>query len=175
MNRYFLALPIPIEIKSKITDFISTHDNLDVVWEIEQNWHLTLIPTKELDDAKFQSWVDKCSKYLAEGIFTVNFKSVSIGPTKEDPRLIWVTADQSLPLSELKTGLEQELGYTPDHPNFIPHITLARLAHHHELGQELKHFTEPVHWSMKVNRFAIFQSQQIDNKHLYTIIREFPI
>lgn len=67
---------------------------LDVRWIPAENLHITLVPPFEADETEIMTLTGKLNNVRFHKD-SVIFKSVSFGPSKKEPRLIWLTAEAS--------------------------------------------------------------------------------
>lgn len=174
MKRIFIAIPASSEIIEQIHAFRSENPQLPVVWARDNNLHITLIPPKEMDEQQESETRRALAHCLAEGVFTIHLNKISFGPNEGEPRLLWATGDNTPELLQLKTTIEECIGYVPDR-DFLLHITLGRLSHDAPDSHALESFDQKVHLKMKVDHYAAVESKQTPDGPEYTILEEFPI
>jgi RNA 2',3'-cyclic 3'-phosphodiesterase len=119
--RYFLAIPLPEEVKQKlhsINAYLSNFKGLRFV--SPDNMHLTLL---FLGENGAPGKVEALKKIRFEP-FTLETSDISLFPVDGRARLIWVSLKDSNQLFKLQKELADLFGIDKD---FKPHITLARI------------------------------------------------
>jgi 2'-5' RNA ligase len=150
MKRLFIAINLPEEIKTQITQIL-TQINTDIRdnprfnqresafrWLPANNWHLTItFLGYQPDDAipvivESSKSAAKNYSHILENMRIV-FDGISFGPTGKRPRMIWLvgTNETSKNLAVLKNTLEDELvkngiKFQRENRPYNMHLTLAR-------------------------------------------------
>lgn len=134
MIRSFIAIPLPVEIQSKLEEFtrttnITPRNGFRPVKSC--NIHLTL---KFLGDATPEQ-IQSVSSCLAEitqsqNPFCITFEGVGAFPNWNQPRVIWIGMHAPSELERLFNTIDQstvKLGFPSEGRKFSPHLTLARV------------------------------------------------
>jgi len=127
MPRLFIAIDIPDEIKTALTQF--TRELPAARWVTADQLHLTLRFIGEADPQAFAA-----IKGALSGIQFLPFQLVLQGaghfPPGKHPRVLWVGMGENQRLTQLYQDLGLallEVGIPPEERPFSPHLTLARL------------------------------------------------
>ena len=133
MERIFIAIDLPPQLKEGIAGLITQWRWLPIRWLPRENWHVTLVPPMYLEDEEVRSLV-----LLLEGAklgkpFPIRFSEVSLAPPGLAARMIWLEGETPPELAATKKKLENLL---IGKPHFFPvsrearpyklHVTLAR-------------------------------------------------
>lgn len=131
--RAFIAIELPSHIQkelAKIEEELKQAD-ADVKWVKPGNLHLTLKFLGEIDEKKAQQISDLLKEITRNTpSFELTLTRVGAFPKKQYPRVIWVEAENHLPLVKIFEELEKQLlklGFAKESRPFQSHITLGRL------------------------------------------------
>ena len=148
-------MPVEEVFRHNASSFRNAHSHLPVRWVSIQNLHVTLVPPWYCDD------VEKvCGGLhgLLENVraFEVSFGRVSVGPTKKNPRLIWVSGDAHSGLGKLQAKLSCLAGLLPDKSGraFLLHVTLARIRK----GVTVELLSEVIDWKVMLDSVCLYES-----------------
>ena len=132
MNRLFIALNIPGEIKEKIITLRNSviPNSMDNKWESPEKLHLTLKFMGEVED-------NLCDEIIKEISFISGFKPFNCSFTKFGfffsrgmPVILWLGFRINPEIFNLVNKLNDKLvifGIEPDKRKFKPHLTLMRI------------------------------------------------
>ncbi|MBQ3733483.1 MAG: RNA 2',3'-cyclic phosphodiesterase [Bacteroidales bacterium] len=169
MKRLFIATPVitlSAEIQKISADlrFRLRHD--DIVWVKEDVRHLTLrflgaTSPQQVPDIK-NALSEACSDNAP---FALDINKIGVFGSHYHPEVIWLGFNHFEPFRKLFNDLEpklQAIGFEPNHGNFVPHITLARIKNLHDK----KKFWEaietaqqtPFSQSLEINVLNLYQS-----------------
>jgi 2'-5' RNA ligase len=136
-KRIFISIGLPENIKNKLVayqeeiarSFSDHNDFCPIKWSKKHNLHITLLFIGYVELEELVPLIERIEKAAANhGSFVIDLKSISYGPKEKDPKMIWVTGDNSKELGSLQIDLEKEiLGNTKLENSFIPHITLGKI------------------------------------------------
>lgn len=128
--------------------------------------HLTLIPPWYAGEDEIENIRTACAN-ASKGIkpITLNFTSISFGPDARQPRLIWISGEESIELSQLKENLQEALGQTAHQRIFLPHVTLARFKPANR--KFLKPLNKKINWDEEVKGFSLIKSTLTPTGALY--------
>lgn len=172
-QRIFLAIPLPATLKLSIARWQQKHSDLPVRYISPKNLHLTLIPpwygnAKEVINL-LKTYVPTAKPFL------VNFHRIVPGPTRTQPRLIWIEGKKSKQAGLLKKELEQLLNMKTEKRAFISHITLGRTKSKDKKSLHKDCVAEPVDWSMRVTTFSLLASHLSPKGAHYEQLAKFPL
>ncbi|OGM18563.1 2'-5' RNA ligase [Candidatus Woesebacteria bacterium RIFCSPHIGHO2_01_FULL_38_10] len=172
-KRVFLGIPVSDRLKRKINNWINDNlagFNLRII--PQKNLHITLIPPwYEQYPEKVISELDRF-KAKTEPFF-VDFKLIELGPTKKNPRLIWLRGSHNHNLIDLKGKLEKRLSKKLEKRELLPHITIARfkIKDNHKLHFEK--LEKKISWKERVESFSFYESQLSSHGANYKVIENF--
>ena len=122
--RFFIAIPLPEEIKKNLHEVSSRISGLKGVRIVNSdNMHLTLLFLGEIKNIK--KVVDEL-KNLTFNPFIVETDSVSLFPNNGKYRLVWININKSSELSKLQKKISKSLNFEEER-EYMPHITIARI------------------------------------------------
>lgn len=135
-KRIFIAIPLPQEIREKITEAIERLRWLPIRWIPQENWHVTLIPPFTADNDEIAAVRLGIQRRFGQfSSFAIDFEAVVLAPIGQEARMIWLAGPFSSQLQELKDALEWMLrdqfsgnGHKGDGRRLLPHVTLARFC-----------------------------------------------
>lgn len=172
-RRIFTGVPCSFSLSCSISGWIKKNQSLlpEEARIIQaENWHLTLIPPwYEEDVDSLLLNLKRKIKVVKLSPFEIVFERISLGPTKNNPRLVWLTGKTNPKLIFLKDALEKALGKAGEERSFIPHITLARF----KKEKNIKFFESRVRFRERVSSFCVFESKLSSKGTNYEIIKLF--
>ena len=127
LQRIFLAINIPLEIKKELLEYKKKWPELPARWTAQDNLHVTLVflgntSVKELEDV--QKIVSNVAANHAP--FTLSLSQITYGPTEKQPKMIWAIGKAPEELLSLQQDLAKTLNHQEEN-SFSLHVTLARL------------------------------------------------
>lgn len=155
-RRVFIGLPAGEGLRQKAGEFRAAHRALSVRWTPPENLHVTLVPPWRCGDidavceALAHLLADTCS-------FDAVFTSVSGGPSRSRPRLLWASGGAHEGLGTLSRKLSALAGEGNGEVlgrDFLLHVTLARLKN----GAALRFHPEIVDWRCAFDRVRLYES-----------------
>lgn len=162
--RLFIAIDLPIFIKSKLEDIINKlkKTNIDAKWVESKNIHITLKFLGETPQEK----VEKIKKIIENvsndyKVLELNLKNFGFFPNETNPKVFFISTDKEDKLRDIAKRLEnslENLGYLKEE-RFSSHITLARLKSKKNidtLKKELKNIK--VEEKFYIEEIALFKS-----------------
>ncbi len=181
MNRLFVALKIPAEVRKMIAEFPSTviKDFSKFRWEPEEKIHLTLKFIGDTDDA------------AAGGIagaldFVREYKSFKCGLTKfgffhksGQPKILWLglSVEDRLPELARRINIELERFSVPaDTRQFKAHLTLRRLKGNEgpEFVKKFEEFKIP-EIEFHADEIALIKSDLLPSGSKYTELKTYKL
>ncbi len=172
-QRIFLAIPLPATLKLSIARWQQKHRDLPVRFITPKNLHLTLIPPWY---GNVKEVINLLKKYIPTAKpFLVNFHRIVLGPTRTQPRLIWLEGKGTKQAGLLKKELEQVLKMKTEKRAFISHITLGRTKLKDKKSLHKDCVAEPVDWSMRVTTFSLLASHLSPREADYEELAKFSL
>ncbi len=155
-------------------EFLAWSENfikLPVRWVNPKNLHITILPPwyeSDLVSAKEKL------KFITSKIkpFDIFFRSISYGPSRHKPRLIWAEAAISTQMLVLKDMIEQFFGIASDIRTTRVHITLARFRPEDFSRFSIKNLYEKIKWNERVCSVVLFESKLLPSGAEYDILEE---
>ena len=135
LHRIFIAISLPDYAIKKLANLQDKwKDEVPAVWVKPYNLHITLAFLGNSTDHEVYN-ICELAKEVGEGQkpFTVELNKILYGPSKDNPRMLWVTGDKSKDLADLKNNFEKLLLDSEDErfltgkKGISPHITLCRI------------------------------------------------
>lgn len=147
--RVFIAVdiedPLVLSVLERLKDsLIATRVPMKPVET--QNIHLTLRFIGEIPWAKANEIIENVLKPIDEEKFKIRLRGLGAFPSINRPRVVWIGVEEGAEkLVKLRDDIESKLrhlGFPPDKPRFIPHITLARIKGSRNLPSLTRIITE---------------------------------
>lgn len=177
-KRLFIAAPVPANLKAIFRQHQPSFTSEAVRFIPEANLHLTVhflgeVPAEQVP-AITQALQEVASSHLA---FSLQLQCLEPGPKPKAPRLIWARFRPHPAFAGLCAAVFAQLAIrSPDHADYIPHITVARFR---------KDAPRPVHLpvlklteaqiTLPVASLALWQSELQSPHPVYSILAEFPL
>lgn len=131
-RKIFISINLPSKTKKRLNKAVQKWQDMPVKWVKEENLHITLFFLGFVDDDTSAEICQKITNLSeAQEIFDMEFNTIELGPTMENPNQIWLTGEANEDLKNLVEAIEKELGtFTSEKKSFRPHITLGRIRKH---------------------------------------------
>jgi 2'-5' RNA ligase len=176
--RIFIALDIPEEIRTRLTEFMdrARAPAPDARWARVEGLHVTLKFIGEVTDARVQEIQAALASIKAKP-FIVRFDGIGFFPNANAARVFWAGVDGGIELPQLASAVDaalEKIGITREDKPYHPHLTLAR-AGTHPL-RELKTLAEnspPPFGEMTAREFFLYQSQPQKGGSRYIKLERF--
>lgn len=145
MQRLFIAVELPFDLKQRIQDMVTDLRGKDLGgfrWVRPENIHLTLKFLGETPAERLPE-ITTAMTVATSGIepFTLKLGKAGVFPNVRRPRVFWFGLDESLEqLMELQSKLQTALnsiGFPEEKGRFSPHLTLARISRKLSLAEQL--------------------------------------
>ena len=178
LQRIFLAINIPLEIKKELLEYKKKWPELPARWTAQDNLHVTLVflgntSVKELEDV--QKIVSNVAVNHAP--FILFLSQITYGPTEKQPKMIWAKGDESKELLSLQQDLAKALGRKEEN-SFSLHVTLARLNAWEFKKIEFEErpdITKEISLKVRVNTIDIMESVTKHREITYSCIESIPL
>lgn len=178
--RIFIALDIPREIRTRLTEFMDRARALspDARWARVEGLHVTLKFIGEVTEARVQD-IQAALASIKTKPFIVRFDGVGFFPNANAARVFWAGVDGDDELPQLASAVDAALektGITREAKPYHPHLTLARAGAHslRELGA-LTENPAPHFGTMTAREFFLYQSQPQKGGSRYTKLERFEL
>lgn len=150
-------------------------------WKHIDNFHLTL---KFLDD------ITPGQKKQIDGVmqnicmeqkpFRLEISKLGLFNGKDTIRVLWLGLSGDLhrlePLASNINYSLSKIGFAPEKRKYTPHITLGQDILFNYPFEQVSNSIGPVRFGpIEVNRLALFKSEQIQGRRVYTKISEYPL
>lgn len=182
--RCFIAIDIPKEIKEDIGEVInllSKHD-ADIKWVKSENLHITLKFLGKTPDNLIPKIKEKISYVISSyKPFNIKIYGTGVFPTIKRPRVIWIGAQNSDVLINLKKDIEKSmslLGYKKEDKEFNPHLTIGRIRSQRGVQNvitELNDFKDKFFGNIVVESIKLMKSDLKPEGAEYTCLSDFII
>jgi RNA 2',3'-cyclic 3'-phosphodiesterase len=178
MPRLFIALELPQELKSQISE-LCAFGLPGVGWVDTEQLHLSLRFIGEVNEHEFDR-IKTCLLKVQQVSFPLTLRGVGTFPRGKTPRVIWVGVEKSEPLVQLKNKVEYQLnniGIEGERRKFHPHVTLGRVKTNKikRMGDYLAHYdlfrAEP----FSVEGFSLYSSRLMPSGAKYNREAEYPL
>jgi 2'-5' RNA ligase len=179
MIRLFVALEIPEEIKTKISEYKSEviNNNSELHWETPDKFHLTL---KFLGDVE-----DELLKPVSGALeFLTNYERIECKLTRFGfffkqgvPKILWIGLWADKILFEIIEQLNRELikfSIPFEERKFKPHLTLLRIKDKfpEQWVTKFKNFNIP-ETIFTAGNILLIQSELLPGSSKYTVVKKF--
>lgn len=175
-QRVFLAIPISENIKEEIRDWRkSLTGTWPVRWIAPENLHITLVPPWYEEEENLPEITKLLStNYELQQIkpFEINLTTISFGPKKNSPRLIWASGETSFGVSNFLNAIYQILNTPAGSRPFTTHLTLARFEPGLFHRFKNTHLPQKISWQFEVNSFSLMESHLKPSGAEYQILKE---
>jgi len=168
--RLFVALDIPEEIRTRLTEFVERVHALapDARWAKPESLHVTLKFIGEVKEERLDAIRQTLTTIKARS-FDVKFEGIGYFPPNKSPRVFWAGVHATNDLPELAAAIDQKLaplGIEREEKLYHPHLTLARAGSGPGASrvfrrlQEQLATEEPPHFgTMTAQEFYLYQSR----------------
>lgn len=176
MKRIFVAVLISKELQGEIFAWeqnFKSNPNSPIRWVEPKNLHVTLVPPFG-DASGLRPIIDSLKTVKAES-FNIRFESISFGPDRNRPRMIWATGQALQKIEDLRYKIYGALGREPEKRPFRLHATLARFKPEDFAGFPIKNFDEKTDWRQKVDSFVLMESHLSAQGADYEILEKFEL
>ncbi|MEE6452264.1 RNA 2',3'-cyclic phosphodiesterase [Gottfriedia acidiceleris] len=165
-EHYFLAVPLPIQIKEILDDYSKRwFKKLPLKkWTFKDDFHITLSFLGPVTYTKSVELMDQLQKELYDfKSFDLSIHQLGIFGSKVQPRVWWFGLENSVELMELQNRISkicEESGFSIDNRLYNPHITIAKKYN----DRFDKEFEIPLSWEeeplkFKVNEVILYKIQ----------------
>ncbi|HCR52615.1 TPA: RNA 2',3'-cyclic phosphodiesterase [Candidatus Kaiserbacteria bacterium] len=155
-RRVFVGIKMPDEVARALVKLQARLGGLPVKLIPKEDLHLTLAPPWQ------ETMVIRASQNLRKllanvPMFTLTLRTLSYGPDRWRPRLVWATCSDTEPVVAFKKKLLKAFGVR-EHVPFTPHVTVARFELQDETAPLRIPLDIPLDISLSVERVQMFES-----------------
>jgi 2'-5' RNA ligase len=181
--RVFIALDIPQEIRTRITEYMEHAKSLapNARWARVEGLHVTLKFVGEVSEARVQQ-IKTALASVKSNPFEVKFEGVGFFPNEQKPRSFWIGVGGGQQLRNLAMNLNirlEFLGFKSEVKPYKPHITLARIQYRTDESKRLASFLNSElatqFGTMIAKQFILFRSQMGKGGSTYTELASFQL
>jgi 2'-5' RNA ligase len=181
MNRLFVALKIPNEIREKVIIYRNEafKDFNKFKWENKEKIHLTLKFIGEVKEELTNPIIDSLQFVKEYNSFTCMFNRFGFFYTRNEPRILWISLLIDDYIYELVDKINKELALLSipiEKKKFQAHLTIKRMK-----GNEGKYFIDSfVNFKIpeikfKAGEIALIKSELLSSGSKYTEIKNYPL
>jgi 2'-5' RNA ligase len=176
--RLFIALDIPAEIRTRLTEYMERARALapDARWARVEGLHVTLKFVGHVDDAMVEK-IKAALSVIQAAPFEVRFEGVGFFPNPNAARVFWAGVDGGDHLPRLASTIDaalERLGFPSETKPYHPHLTLARTSARPLRGlRPLMDDPPPQFGTMTAREFFLYQSQPQKGGSKYTKLERF--
>lgn len=172
-RRIFIAIEIPEPVKKRLMQKTEKWVDLPVRWGRIENLHITLAFLGYIDDEKIPGICNSVNNAVKDlEPFEISLNGIIIGPSENQPRMIWAAGEKSEELKTLVEKMEKSLGvFRREKKNFSPHITLGRIMKENWAKlPEKPEINEKINFVIPVDKVEILESVFEEGKRKYLLL-----
>lgn len=177
-RKIFISINLPDKTKKSLIRATEAWQDLPVKWIKESNLHITLEFLGFIPDDNVSEMCEKVREAANSAeIMDLEFERIELGPTKEDPRQIWLIGKASEDLRILQENIEKSLNiFVASKKSFRPHITLGRIRKHKwEELEESPEIDKIFPLTITVESVDVMASEFENEGAEYTVIENCPL
>jgi 2'-5' RNA ligase len=177
-RKIFISINIPARDKKRLAKTVEKWQDLPIKLVKEPNFHVTLLYLGHLPDDSIVGLCDEVRAAAEETeIFDLEFTEIVLAPSKEDPKMIWLSGSVSPELKSLSEDIEKRLEiFVKEKKAFRPHITLGRLRKHKWDAQVSQpEISEKFPLLVTADSVSIMASDFANDGQEYTLIEDCPL
>jgi 2'-5' RNA ligase len=177
-RRIFIGIDLPQIIKKRLCQRIEKWQNLPIKWSREDNFHITLLFLGYLYDEAIPDICQKTRKTCENfDSFDIKLDTIELGPSLDNPKMVWFTGVANDSLKQLQENLEKELNiFQSEKKTFRPHITLGiNRKTKWEAMAEKPTILEKFPVSIPVESIGVFESRREDGQRKYIVLENCPL
>ncbi len=177
-RKIFIAIEIPEQVKKRLVQKTEKWRDLPVWWGRVENLHITLAFLGYIDDEKIPSICDSVNDAVKNlEPFEISLNEIIIGPSENQPWMIWAVGEKSEELKILVEEIEKSLGiFQREKKNFRPHMTLGRIMKEKWIKlPEKPAIREKINFIVPVSEIVIYESVMEKGKRKYLLLESFSL
>ena len=183
-KRLFCAVKIPAleAIEEGIADFREVLSGERIKWVHPENLHLTLKFFGDTPETKEPEIINALTEAVEKSDpFSVIIQGCGTFGKPGMPRVIWLGFDEAGPLENLYHEVNKQLeplGYKPDKPTFIPHLTIGRIKqirHTEPLDDMIEEYRDFRFGKVTMESLILFESILKPQGPIYKVVKSFDL
>ncbi len=160
-RKLFIGITLDERVHIAINRHRDRWQDAPVIWTPTEERHSILVFLGYVEDERLLDVCEGVSRALAgKESFEIMMKTITVGPDKDHPKIIWLAGEESEELTLLRASLVKEISSFAqlEAKRFRPHITLARIRKNkkEEIVSTFKDIS--VHIPLMVHTITIFES-----------------
>jgi 2'-5' RNA ligase len=129
--RLFIALDVSEQVRARVAEAVTREQaTVDAKWARTEGLHITVVFFGDVKPEKLPEIISTTTRVAARHAkLALEIKGAGTFSGKS-PRVLWLgVAGEGDALTALAIELGKELGVVSEHPDYTPHLTLARAMH----------------------------------------------
>ena len=178
--RLFVALELNPRVIASLTELVHRLAPMAPIrWVHPRNMHVTLKYIGQWDEDRLEEVIDALSEVKIRTPVVVPLAGLGFFPYARNPRVFWVTAENTPALRQLASSVDTRLSYlgiAPEVRPYLPHLTLGRLRGEcdlTELHEAIEELPSRDFGQITPDRFVLFGSRLTEAGPIHTRIEEF--
>ena len=179
--RLFVALDLNTKVIANLTELVRRLAPMAPIrWVHPRNMHVTLKYIGEWDEDRLEDVIDVLGQVRVVGKLKVSLAGLGFFPYGRNPRVFWVTAENTPSLRKLASSVDaclSRLGIAPEVRSYLPHLTLGRLRERcdlTEMHEAIEELPSRDFGHIEPESFTLYGSRLTRNGPVHTKIEEFP-
>ncbi len=179
--RLFVALELNSRVIESLRELVRRLAPLAPIrWVHPDNMHVTLKYIGPWNEDRLDLVTNALSRVRIATPIKVALAGLGLYPHPRNPRVFWVTAENSPPLRQLASSVDavlSPLGIAPAMRPYLPHLTLGRLpggCDLTEMHEAIEELPSRDFGTIEPESFVLFASMQTQEGPLYRRVDEFP-
>lgn len=158
-KRLFTGIPLIETLRCGLEQFQKEYSGLpDIRWTPAANLHITICFLGDTPVTEIPGIIERIKKTAREFVpFRIQFEKITPMPDSNRPSMIWARYHLNEKFSELCSAISGTLNINPDHKQFIPHITIARIKKHKKVVLPEFEYV-PAYKTLLVNKLVLWES-----------------
>lgn len=184
MRRLFCAVDVPAnkEIRNAVSFLEKSISGQKIKWVDPGKYHITLKFFGSTEERKIQEIVvalEKCAKKASPFSFII--EGCGFFGKKDSPSVIWLGVKNTAGLFYLYSQVNsaiRPLGYLPEKPVFVPHLTIGRIKHstgNVETERLIEGLGNKALATIKVDSFSLMESLLMPQGPQYNVVERFSL
>jgi 2'-5' RNA ligase len=177
-RRLFVGIPLSQELKKRLVREMEAFPRIASLLTRPENLHVTVFFLGFVHDEQVADVCARVGKACADlEAFELEFKSLKLMESEENPKMIWLLGEASEGLRKLRESIEKEFSsFIVEKKVYRPHVTLAKIKKPKWLGlPERPALKEKLHLMELVDTVCVFESLSLDGKRRYEPIDTFSL
>ncbi len=174
--RLFIAIPIDESVRKTLSKLKFEDKNLR--WVPAENLHITLQYVGNLKQSVAENLASELGQ-ITFSSFQLSVQNIGTFPQSDNPAVLWagVEAPRKLwALQQKVANVTEKNGGEPDHREYNPHITLAKVKSSYADSKQLQLFLK--NWqqkfgSMRADCFILYKSILNENGAIHVEYKEY--